>query len=168
MKKIENTALQMIAEASRCPDYGPDMVKSLMKKRYFQFFSFSNPPVICFPALCRGKADLVVFHPFGKVRQRIIYPVNFCMGVIQTMANSKGRVDAPLTVVRPSQNPDLRLSRIRLFIWLIFCQISVYSTLFSSKVVFLLFQSLSIAQVTFLVIALCGSLPSCGITHIHQ
>ena len=29
MKKIENTALQMIAEASRCPDYGPDMVKSL-------------------------------------------------------------------------------------------------------------------------------------------
>ena len=26
-----------------------------------------------------------------------------------------GRVDAPLTVVRPSQNPDLRLSRIRLF-----------------------------------------------------
>ena len=32
MKKIENTALQMIAAASRCPDYGPDMVKSLMKK----------------------------------------------------------------------------------------------------------------------------------------
>ena len=32
MKKIENTALKMIAEASRCPDYGPDMVKSLMKK----------------------------------------------------------------------------------------------------------------------------------------
>ena len=32
MKKIENTALQMIAEASRCPDYGPDMGKSLMKK----------------------------------------------------------------------------------------------------------------------------------------
>ena len=25
------------------------------------------------------------------------------------------RVDVPLTVVRPSQNPDLRLSRIRLF-----------------------------------------------------
>ena len=25
------------------------------------------------------------------------------------------RVDAPLAVVRPSQNPDLRLSRIRLF-----------------------------------------------------
>ena len=33
MKKIENTALQMIAEASRCPDYGPDMVKSLKKKQ---------------------------------------------------------------------------------------------------------------------------------------
>ena len=32
MKKIENTALQMIAEASRCPDRSPDMVKSLMKK----------------------------------------------------------------------------------------------------------------------------------------
>lgn len=26
-----------------------------------------------------------------------------------------GRVDAPLAVVRPSQNPDLQLSRIRLF-----------------------------------------------------
>ena len=26
-----------------------------------------------------------------------------------------GRVDAPLTVVRPSQNPDVRLFRIRLF-----------------------------------------------------
>ena len=33
MKKIENTALQMIAEASRCPDYGPDIVKSLKKKQ---------------------------------------------------------------------------------------------------------------------------------------
>lgn len=32
MKTTENTALQMIAEAARCPDYGPDMVKALMKK----------------------------------------------------------------------------------------------------------------------------------------
>ena len=32
MMNIENTALQMIAEAARCPDYGPDMVKALMKK----------------------------------------------------------------------------------------------------------------------------------------
>ena len=32
MMKIENAALQMIAEASRCPDYGPDMVRSLMEK----------------------------------------------------------------------------------------------------------------------------------------
>ena len=69
---------------------------------------------------------------------------------------------------RPSPDPDVRLSRIRLFVWLIFCRISVYSTLFSSKVVFLLCQSLSIAQVTSLVIAICGSLPSCGITHILQ
>ena len=28
----ENTALQMIAEAARCPDYDPDMVKALMEK----------------------------------------------------------------------------------------------------------------------------------------
>ena len=33
MKKIENTALQMIAEASRCPDYGPNMVKSLIDRK---------------------------------------------------------------------------------------------------------------------------------------
>ena len=26
MTKTENTALQMIAEAARCPEYGPDMV----------------------------------------------------------------------------------------------------------------------------------------------
>jgi len=32
MTKTENTALQMIAEAARCPEYGPDMVKALMKK----------------------------------------------------------------------------------------------------------------------------------------
>ena len=32
MAKTENTALQMIAEAARCPEYGPDMVKALMEK----------------------------------------------------------------------------------------------------------------------------------------
>lgn len=32
MTKIKNTVLQMIAEASRCPDYGPDMVKTLMDR----------------------------------------------------------------------------------------------------------------------------------------
>lgn len=31
MMNKENTALQMIAEAARCPDYGPDMVKALME-----------------------------------------------------------------------------------------------------------------------------------------
>ena len=32
MTRKENSALQMIAEAARCPEYGPDMVKALMKK----------------------------------------------------------------------------------------------------------------------------------------
>lgn len=32
MMKTENAALQMIAEASRCPEYGPDMVRALMEK----------------------------------------------------------------------------------------------------------------------------------------
>lgn len=32
MMKKENTALHLIAEAARCPDYGPDMVKALMEK----------------------------------------------------------------------------------------------------------------------------------------
>lgn len=32
MTKTENTALQMIAEAARCPEYGPEMVTALMKK----------------------------------------------------------------------------------------------------------------------------------------
>ena len=59
MKKIENTALQMIAEASRCPDYGPDMVKSLMKKLDMELyekdalkswgFSYGN---LCHNELC--------------------------------------------------------------------------------------------------------------------
>lgn len=30
--KREKTALQMIAGAARCPEYGPSMVKALMKK----------------------------------------------------------------------------------------------------------------------------------------
>ena len=30
MMKTENTVLQMIAGAARCPEYGPDMVKALM------------------------------------------------------------------------------------------------------------------------------------------
>ncbi len=49
MKKIENTALQMIAEASRCPDYGPDMVKSLMPcgtaKRLMQIYE-TGPEIV--------------------------------------------------------------------------------------------------------------------------
>lgn len=32
MTETNNTALQMIAGAARCPDYTPDMVKVLMKK----------------------------------------------------------------------------------------------------------------------------------------
>ena len=32
MMKDENTALHLIAEAARCPDYGPEMVKALMEK----------------------------------------------------------------------------------------------------------------------------------------
>ena len=32
MMKTENTVLQMIAGAARCPEYGPDMVKGLMEK----------------------------------------------------------------------------------------------------------------------------------------
>lgn len=32
MLNTENTALKMIAEAARCPEYGPDMVAALMKK----------------------------------------------------------------------------------------------------------------------------------------
>ena len=31
MMNTENTALQMIAEAARCPDYDPDMVNALME-----------------------------------------------------------------------------------------------------------------------------------------
>ncbi len=46
MKKIENTALQMIAEASRCPDYGPDMVKSLMKKLDMNEKGFSGSALL--------------------------------------------------------------------------------------------------------------------------
>ena len=38
-----------------------------------------------------------------------------CQTSGKTCVNTLGRVDAPLAVVRPSQNPDLRLSRIRLF-----------------------------------------------------
>lgn len=38
MTKTENTALQMIAEAARCPEYGPDMVKALMEKLDMVFF----------------------------------------------------------------------------------------------------------------------------------
>ena len=68
--------------------------------------------------------------------------------------------------VRHSTDPDVRLSRIRLFIWLIVCLISVYPTLFSLKSISSSCQSLCIGQVSFLDIAICGSLPSSGITHL--
>ncbi len=32
MMKTENTVLQLIAGAARCPEYGPEMVKDLMEK----------------------------------------------------------------------------------------------------------------------------------------
>lgn len=32
MMDTENNILQMIAQAARCPEYGPDMVKALMEK----------------------------------------------------------------------------------------------------------------------------------------
>lgn len=31
-KSIEKTAIQTIAKAAQCPEYSPDMIKSLMKK----------------------------------------------------------------------------------------------------------------------------------------
>ena len=70
--------------------------------------------------------------------------------------------------VRPSTDPDVRLSRIRLLIWLIVCLISVYLTLFSLKSFSSSCQSLCIGQVSFLDIAICGSLPSSGITHLQR
>ena len=70
--------------------------------------------------------------------------------------------------VRPSTDPDVRLSRIRLFIWLIVCLISVYLTLFSLKSVSSSCQSLCIGQVSFSDIATCSSLPSSGITHLQR
>ena len=45
MTKTENTALQMIAEAARCPEYGPDMVKALMKKLDIPFCRRTLNPV---------------------------------------------------------------------------------------------------------------------------
>lgn len=57
MKKNENTALQMIAEASRCPDYGPDMVKSLMKKLDMQEYPYRFQGTRC----CRFEWDHTVF-----------------------------------------------------------------------------------------------------------
>ena len=42
-----------------------------------------------------------------------IHTIHFTSGVDDQYFRC--RVDAPLAVVRPSQNPDLRLSRIRLF-----------------------------------------------------
>lgn len=70
--------------------------------------------------------------------------------------------------VRPSTDPDVRLSRIRLLIWLIVCLISVYPTLFSLKSVSSSCQSLCIGQVSFSDIATCSSLPSSGITHLQR
>ena len=67
--------------------------------------------------------------------------------------------------MRPSKKPDVRLSRIWLFIWLIICLISVYPTLFSLKSSSSC-QSLCIGQVSFSDIATCGSLSSSGISHL--
>ena len=50
--------------------------------------------------------------------------------------------------LRPSTDPDVRLSRIRLLIWLIVCLISVYPTLFSLKSISSSCQSLCILTLT--------------------
>ena len=68
----------------------------------------------------------------------------------------------------PLTDPDVRLSRIRLFIWLIVCLISVYLTLFSLKSVSSSCQSLCIGQVSFSDIATCSSLSSSSITHLQR
>ena len=68
--------------------------------------------------------------------------------------------------LRPSTDPDVRLYRIRLLIWLIVFLISVYPTLFSLKSISSSCQFLCIGQVSFLDITICGSLPSSGITHL--
>ena len=62
----------------------------------------------------------------------------------------------------------MRLSRIRLLIWLIICLISAYLTLFSLKSISSSCQSLCIEQVSFSDIATCSSLPSSGITHLQR
>lgn len=54
---------------------------------------------------------------FGNFLFFLLYK-NFCIilcGDYYLSGYFRCRVDAPLAVVRPSQNPDLRLSRIRLF-----------------------------------------------------
>ena len=56
MTNTENTALQMIAEAARCPDYGPDMVKALMKKLDMNEKGFALLDQRCSAAMRNSKA----------------------------------------------------------------------------------------------------------------
>ena len=46
MMNTENTALQMIAEAARCPDYGPDMKKLDMNEKGFALLMNVAPSTV--------------------------------------------------------------------------------------------------------------------------
>ena len=81
------------------------------------------------PVLLTGKEfDLLLFLASNKGRvftkkqiysqvweEEYAFDDSNIMSFISKLRKKIGRVDAPLAVVRPSQNPDLRLSRIRLF-----------------------------------------------------
>lgn len=45
MMNTENTALQMIAEAARCPDYGPDMVMAKRLPGRIRNATRTKPPL---------------------------------------------------------------------------------------------------------------------------
>ena len=74
-----------------------------------------------------AEGNVVVQEKIRKNYKGIIFPGGHVenhesivrSSVPLTLHYAKGRVDAPLTVARPSQNPDVRLSRIRLFTKLI-------------------------------------------------
>lgn len=89
--KREKTALQMIAGAARCPEYGPSMVKALMKKLDMNEKGFALLMNVTPTTVRLWTSDAV--HPCGTAK-RLMQIYDTGPEIVSIIAGEKEDVDA--------------------------------------------------------------------------